>query len=289
MRMLLSTLIVFLVTSLVMVQDADARRFGGGRSLGRQYSTMPRSAPQAVPSRPQSAAPRPNPAASGASRWLGPLAGLAAGGLLASLFFGDGFQGLQFMDILVIAALIFGGIALFRAMRRGGPAAASVPGYGGPTPGGRPGAQGLGSTEDVFSAVGAGEASGTFEVPAWFDQNGFVAAAKSHFIRLQAAWDRGDLRDIRDYVMPELFAALQQERQSLGPGPQYTEVVTLDAELLAARREGDQVVASVVFSGLIREEEGAIANRLREAWHVQHRWDTREGDWCIAGIQQLEE
>jgi predicted lipid-binding transport protein (Tim44 family) len=62
---------------------------------------------QAAPTTPAAAPTAPGrapAAASGASRWLGPLAGLAAGGLLASMFMGDGFQGMQIMDFLIMAS-----------------------------------------------------------------------------------------------------------------------------------------------------------------------------------------
>jgi predicted lipid-binding transport protein (Tim44 family) len=284
-KIFLTALFLLIAASLVLVDDADARRFSGGRSLGKQYSVTPRQAPRGATGTQRGTPPVRAPS-SGASRWLGPLAGLAAGGLLASLLFGDAFRGLQIMDILVLAALIFAGITLFRAMRRGTasqPVGASA--YGGP---------GLGRTasDPGFSAAGGADPIGPadpLDTPAWFNPSTFAEGAKSHFIRLQAAWDRADFGEIREYVTPELLADLQRERQLLGAGPQHTEVVTLDAEVLEVRREGDQVVGSVLFSGLIREEEGGTASPLREIWHVQHPWETSAGDWYIAGVQQVED
>jgi len=85
---------------------------------------------------------------------------------------------------------------------------------------------------------------------------------------------------------PELFAELERERSRLGEQAQHTEVVTLDAQLVTVRRDGDLVVASVLFSGLIREEQDATADPFRETWHVQHDWESSAGDWLIAGVQQ---
>lgn len=62
--------------------------------------------------------------------------------------------------------------------------------------------------------------------------------------------------------------------------------MTLEAEIAAVRRAGDQVVASVRFSGLIREEQNATADPFQEIWHVQHDWESNAGDWLITGIQQ---
>jgi predicted lipid-binding transport protein (Tim44 family) len=65
-------------------------------------------------------------------------------------------------------------------------------------------------------------------------------------------------------------------------------VVTLNAELMQVERDDDLVVASVRFSGLIREETDGPAQPFDEIWHVQHPWASSEGDWLIAGIQQVE-
>jgi predicted lipid-binding transport protein (Tim44 family) len=291
MKIFFAFALSLLAASLVVLPDAEAKRFGGGMSMGKQFRTTPRTAPrqtqQPAPSRSQAAAGAAG-RSSGAGRWLGPLAGLAAGGLLASLFFGDAFEGLQIMDILLIGALVIGGIMLFKAMRRGRPAAAGAGAYGGSAAAGRQPDTGLmmpdlGRVNTAASDAGMGEKD---EAPPWFDGPGFLEGAKTHFIRLQAAWDRSDFRDIREYTTPQLFAQLQRERQKLGTGSQYTEVVTLESEVAAVRRDGDQVVASILFSGLIREEQDASANPFREIWHVQHGWDSSEGDWLIAGVQQ---
>jgi predicted lipid-binding transport protein (Tim44 family) len=281
MKTLFAFVFTLMAAALIMPADADAKRFGGGMSLGKQYK-MPRSAPPPRQVQ-QPAAARPAAGAkSGAGRWLGPLAGLAAGGLLASLFFGDAFEGVQIFDILLIAALVIGGIMLFKAMRRSSAAVAGAGAHGGPV------AAGFRSDEGAAlrSETPGGAASEVDEVPAWFDGPSFVEGAKAHFTRLQAAWDESDFRDIREYTAPQLFAELKRERERLGSTPQYTEVVTLNAELLGVQRDGDQVVASIRFTGLIREEAAAGANPVNEIWHVQHEWDSATGDWLIVGIQQ---
>ena len=279
--------LVFLMSALtastLVMAEAEARRMGGGLSLGKQYSA-PRQATQPQPSttsraqQPSSAATRP----SGASRWLGPLAGLAAGGLLASLFFGDSFEGFQVMDFLLIAALVFGGLFLFRMLRQRAALPSAAGAYGGAAPGGMPPSGGAMPT-DMGSRMAP--VSGD-EAPAWFDEPGFLEAAKTHFVRLQAAWDEGDFRALQEYVTPQLLEELQSTRQRLGGQRQYTEVITLEGRLLGIRRDGTQAVASVLYSGLIREERGGEAQDFSEVWHVAHDWDSREGSWYIAGIQQ---
>ncbi len=315
--MKLKTLIAAVLTLSVagllsMPEPAEAKRFGGGGNVGKQYNTPH----QAQPSRPTQAANQTPaqggqaaatgaraPQASGASRWLGPLAGLAAGGLLASLFFGDAFSGFQIMDFLMILALVAGGFLLFRMLRRGRTAPRPAGAFGGAVPASagagayqRQGA-GLGSTaapQGVRSGglampgmgAAAPQPAGTDRFPHWFDGPAFIEGAKSHFIRLQSAWDQADFQDIREYTTPQMFAEIQREREALG-GPQHTEVVRVQAELTTVQRDGDLAVASIQFSGLIREDAQGVAEEFREVWHVQHVWDSPQGDWLIAGIQQV--
>ncbi len=308
---LVAMLTLFVAGATLLPETADARRFGGGRSLGKQYQ-MPRQAqrPQS-PQRQQAGDQRGvqgNSAAGQAGRggmsWLGPLAGLAAGGLLASLFFGGAFEGFQPMDFLVIAALVIGGFLLFRMLgkKRGSAPAPAPAGLGrayrerqqSPVPprssdgsGGRPvGAAQPGGREIRNEPELGGAKPGAADAPSWFDPKGFTEGAKTHFIRLQAAWDAADFRDIREYTTPQLYAELQRDREALGDTPNYTEVVTLSAELLGVQRDGDQAVASIRFTGLIREEEQAPAKPLDEIWHVAHDWAGADGDWRITGIQQ---
>jgi len=284
-----------LVAGLLMLpQPADARRMGGGGNVGKQYSVPSQAAAQRPTQAqgPTGTAAQRAPQAGGASRWFGPLAGLAAGGLLASMFMGGGFQGFQIMDFLVIAALGFGLFMLWRWFRRNqarplgaaayGRTANAGPGFNPPPAGlAPPGARSAsGGLAEGRTPTGGGD-----EFPVWFDGAAFEAGAKDHYIRLQAAWDKADFSEIRDYTTPELCAELQRERAALA-GPQYTEVVRLQAQLASLQRDGDLAVASILFSGLIREDQQGPAQEFREFWHVQHQWASAAGDWYIAGIQQ---
>ncbi len=294
MRNVLVAVFAVFMGFLVVAGDAEAKRFGGGKSFGRSapaYSqkAAPQQAAPQQPGRNQAAGAR----TSGASRWLGPLAGLAAGGLLASLFFGDGFEGFQIMDFLIIGALIFGGLMLFRALRArsAGAGARPVPAGAGPSgPASSPASSANFETPEIGSGLGgAASGSSSHGRPSWFDEEQFLQGAKTHFIRLQAAWDVSDMKDIQEYTTPELFAELTMERQSCQGEQQFTEVVTLDAELLDLVTEGDKVVASVRYGGTIREEKGGEARPFSETWHIERALNDSRADWYVAGIQQQED
>ena len=123
-------------------------------------------------------------------------------------------------------------------------------------------------------------------VPADFDSDGFLRIAKLNFIRLQAANDAGNLEDIREFVSPELFAEIRMQFEERAKAPQQTDVVTLNAQLLEVVTEGTRHIASVRFSGMIREEAGAAAAPFDEVWNLSKAVEGGKG-WVVAGIQQL--
>src|SRR3546814_7594825 len=80
--------------------DAEARRFGGGKSFGRQSSNITQQRQAVTPpaagttaSTAAGAAAAGTAAKSGASRWLGPIAGIAAGLGIAALLSSLGLSG----------------------------------------------------------------------------------------------------------------------------------------------------------------------------------------------------
>ncbi|MEJ1397224.1 MAG: TIM44-like domain-containing protein [Candidatus Sedimenticola sp. (ex Thyasira tokunagai)] len=281
--------------AMMPLQDAEAKRFGFGKSFGKQSSWSRKAAPSrsttTTSTGKQGAASAGAPRTSGASRWLGPLAGLAAGGLLASLFFGDAFDGIQPMDILLILGVVMAGMMLMRALARKKLQAAAGPVMSDNTAFRNNSFDHGGDarfSEEEGAAPGAGmDDVAPHDAPSWFAREEFIKGAKTHFIRLQAAWDKDDFKDIAEYTTPELYAEIQAERLSRGAERHFTEVVTLNADLEGVEREDDKVVASVRFSGLIREGEGSDAEEFVELWHVVHPWESATGDWHIAGIQQV--
>jgi predicted lipid-binding transport protein (Tim44 family) len=123
-------------------------------------------------------------------------------------------------------------------------------------------------------------------VPAGFDSEAFLRNAKVYFVRLQAAWDVGNVEDIREFTTPEMFAEVRVDLASRGSESNQTDVVQLNAELLGVEERASEYFASVRFSGLIREAPGAAAEPFVEVWNLSKANRPGEG-WLLAGIQQV--
>lgn len=277
MKKFLALFFVAFISFGLTAHDADAKRFGGGSSIGKQRSTT--SQRMATPPK-QAQTPAAAPAPSGASKWLGPLAGLAAGGLLASMFMGGGLGG-GIGSMLMILALVAAGVFIVRMLRKPQPQPVQYAGHTERTvvtdmaaPGGS-------------AAPAAAMPAGSSSRPAWFEDEPFLREAKKHFIRLQDANDRGDLNDIHEFVTPEMYAEISMQIQERGGKPNKTEVVTLNAEIVDVVTEGDMTIASVHFSGMIREEANAPAETFSEIWHIQKSQSLPNASWFISGIQQV--
>lgn len=285
MKRLTVALIAALMGLALLSFDAQAKRLGGGSSFGMQRSA-PRSttapapaAPTAVPAKP---APTATPQAptppvsqpSGARRWLGPLAGLAAGIGLAALLSHFGL-GEGFASVLLLAALAFGAIFLFRMLFGRRQPAPQYAGAGGPV------------QFEPTHVAGGGAAPAAVNVPDDFDVPGFLRNAKLNFVRMQAANDAGNIADLKEFTTPEVFAELKLQLDERGRAAQQTDVVQLDAELLSLENEPTRHVASVRFHGLIREEADAAPAAFDEIWHLAKPVDGSSG-WVVAGIQQVQ-
>lgn len=282
----ITTLLVSLGLILTLgLQSAEAKRLGSGGSFGQSKQSFSRQAtpPTAPKAAPGQAA---TPAAAGARNWMGPLAGLAAGGLLAALFFGGAFDGLKPMDFILIALLAFGAYLIIRALRK--PAASTPVGM---TPYANTGAPmndlRTESTGHGMSGFSTARPTPLMDAPQWFNEDSFLQGAQHHFTSLQKAWDANDLNTLREYFTSDMFTALSEERARLGDINNVTEVQDLNAQLLDLTREGDVVVASVLFQGRVRENYG-LPEDISEIWHVQHIADHAQGDWLISGIQQYQ-
>jgi len=132
--------------------------------------------------------------------------------------------------------------------------------------------------------------SQSWGIPAGFDADGFLAAAKRNFVTLQDAWDRADIGTLRSMMTDEMVGEIRQqlaEREThTGGQPNKTEVVMLDAKLLGIEELLDAYLASVEFSGMIREDVSAGPSPFREVWNMTK--PTGGGGWLVAGVQALQ-
>jgi predicted lipid-binding transport protein (Tim44 family) len=301
--------------------DAEARRMGGGRSFGRQSSniTQQRQAVTPPAATPRAAAPAAGAAAgaasrtaakSGMSRWLGPIAGIAAGLGIAALLSSLGLSGafLEMMSsMLLIGLLIFGVMFIVRRLRgAAGPAlqragAANSDG-GGASPLQRQSAtpQAAASPNtwrqagQAMASGSTGQAAAPAAVPAppldekWFipgdfDTSAFLASAKAQFIEIQGVWDSGDLKKLHEFLTDDLIAELTPQIAAREPGDR-TDVVLLNAELLGIEAVSGGHLASVRYSGMLREAKETEAFRFEEVWNL---YKADNAGWLLAGIQQI--
>ena len=126
-------------------------------------------------------------------------------------------------------------------------------------------------------------------VPSGFDVAGFLEASRRNFIHLQAAWDKADMAALRAMMTDAMLSDIQtqlSERERSGAGNQ-TDVVMLEAKLLVIEDMPEGYLASVEFSGLIREEPSAGPNPFREIWSITRPCEGNAG-WLVAGVQALQ-
>ena len=256
--------------------------------------------------------------------WGAMLGGLAAGLGLAWLASSLGIGGgaiAQFMMFALLALVIMMVVGWFMRSRRGAPqrdTGAAPYAFQGASPAGsiqmpgsyrpenvgndasaRPWERGN-STFDALkdapaasgSLIGSGLAgSQTWGIPEGFDVQGFLGSAKANYLSLQAAWDKSDINALRammtDDMLKEIQAQLAEREGHSGAPANLTEVVMIEAQLLGIEDLGEEYMASVEFSGMIREAASAGPNPFREVWNMIKPKSGRSG-WLVAGVQSLQ-
>ncbi|HRL35227.1 MAG: Tim44 domain-containing protein [Ottowia sp.] len=324
----LFTLLLAVVLVGVFTFDAEARRLGGGKSMGRQSSNVTQrqaTPPAAAPGNPSQSAATAGAAGAGTAAagaaarkpWGAMVGGLAAGLGLAwlahSLGLGPAFANfLLFMLLGVVILAVIGMIRRSRAGAQGqglayqgaGAANPVTPRQYNPTKVGNDASarpwEGQAAQFDAGAAGAAGgsmigsalSGSQSWGVPADFDIAGFTEAAKRNFITLQDAWDRSDIPALRammtDDMLTEIQSQLAERERTATPGQvNKTDVVMLEAQLLGIEELDDAYMASVEFSGMIREEPSAGPSPFREVWNMTKPRSGR-GGWLVAGVQALQ-
>lgn len=320
-KFILLAALMFGAMSLTLV-DAEAKRMGGGSSAGRQSNNVSRQAAPATPAQAKPAAAAPNAATppKPASPWKGIVGGLIGGALLGALFSSLGLGGAlssmlgSILTFALIGGAIFLLVRMFKNRRQaqqpafayagnssnnGGnnahsgynnqynqvPAQAEPMAYTGNS-GNTGNANQYGSAAAPVAPLAAvAENQGNWTIPADFDVPNFLRHAKSNFIRLQAAWDKADVNDIREFTGPEMFAELKLQLQERGASKNETDVVTIDAELLGIETQAYDYLASVKFTGMIKEEAHLPAEPFSEVWNLAKPING-QGGWILVGIQQ---
>ncbi len=276
--------------------SVEAKKLGGGKSVGTQRSApaaSPAVAPTAgAPAAAATAAPAAAAAAApktGMAKWAGPLAGIAAGLGLGYLFSQLGGGAASMIMMVLLAGLVIGGLffAIRMFMRKQNPSMATPGGSANPSPFGAP-QQRVEPT--AFSGTGAMGgaatpvmAAATLGIPADFDKAGFEANAKSQFIALQAANDKGDLDAVRDFATDAFYNEIAKD--VVAGNKDATVVEDLHAELMGIETDRGQYWASVQFTGKMREDGMMMASDFRETWNLTKPVDGSKG-WLLAGIQQ---
>ena len=302
-------LIAFLmITSFLTlaVTEASAARLGGGVSFGRMSTNIGRPAPMTSPSsggtrtmdsrqagyQNQNAQNQGGAMAqrrSGFGGMLGgALLGLGLGYLLSNIGFSEGAA--NTISTLLMLGIIFFGFRFFMrwlANRRLQKHQQDYYHYyhRNDSINDR---ESLIETPDIGSNINGNVQSpqtGTWSIPADFDVPAFLRAAKANFIRLQAAWDKNDINDLHQFTTPEMFAELRLQLQERGAASNVTDVIELDADLLGIETFQDDYMASVRFTGKIREDANGPAEPFEEIWNMTRPISKKTG-WVLAGIQQ---
>jgi predicted lipid-binding transport protein (Tim44 family) len=305
---------VLSATMLLAYAPAEAKRMGGGGSVGRQSSNVTQR--QATP-------PAQAPANAGAAAaapkkpWGAMLGGLAAGlglaWLASSLGLGGAFGQIIMFALLALVVMVVVGFVMRRLKAGNGQGQGSAPyafqGAGnastprnynpenvGNDASARPWERNTTAFESNTPAAGGSMigssllGSQSWGVPAGFDAEGFLKACKTNFVTLQDAWDRSDVTSLRammtDEMLTQIKAQLADRESHTGGTANKTDVVMLDAKLLGIEELSDVYMASVEFSGMIREDASAGASPFREVWNMTK--PRSGGGWLVAGVQALQ-
>ncbi len=299
-----------------------AKRLGGGKSVGQQSSNVTKR--EAAPAAPAAAPGAAAAAAAPKKPWGAMLGGLAAGlglaWLASSLGLGGAFSQIIMFALLALVVMVVGGF-LYRKFKGGNAAepnkspfafqgagnaagnAATPKSYSpdnvGNDASARPwernsmafdanASQGTGSGSMIGSGLSGSQSWG---VPAGFDAEGFLKACKANFLTLQDAWDRSDINNLRammtDEMLGEIKTQLAERESHTGAGENKTDVQMLDAKLLGIEEMADVYMASVEFSGMIREDLSSGASPFREVWNMT-KPRNGSGGWLVAGVQALQ-
>ncbi|MBA5761796.1 Tim44 domain-containing protein [Vibrio sp. 404] len=287
----LFSLVALLMVSVAITPIAEAKRFGGGKSFGKSFKTAPAPKQQQQNTNSIGKDQTTKKASSKKGLMGGILGGLLAGGLLAA-FFGGAFEGIQFMDILIMGLIAFVIFKLMRGMLGAKQGSMNQQrqqhAYGGSAPKfEQPNVHNFEQPQNVnqggFGGFGA-QTDVPHNYPPGFDQAAFVNGAREHYRILQGAWNHNQLETIEEYVSPSLFADLKEERAKL-EGDQHTDVMYVDAEIVRADHDASKAQLSLQFSGRYRDSVEGVEEDIADIWHLERDLTVANAPWLIVGIQ----
>ena len=294
-------------------QSSNVTQRDAGGAPAQQAQKAPAQQQQAAPG----AAAQPQPARRGFGGMIaGAAAVLGLAWLAHTLGFGEGFATFLLFALLGVVAIVVIG-AIMRRRAGGAPGGYAYQGAGAApdTPaaprqynpdkvGNDASARPWERSSMAFDSGKVGnvkigsalEGKQDWGVPAGFDTEGFLAACKRNFVTLQDAWDRGDVNALRTMMTDEMLTEIRKQladreaHPSTGSGqsvPNRTEVQMLEAQLLGIEDLAGEYMASVEFSGMIREEPSSGPAPFREVWNMTKPKDGSSG-WLVAGVQALQ-
>ncbi|EMV7293094.1 Tim44 domain-containing protein [Vibrio alginolyticus] len=286
----LFSIVALLMFTVAVTPIAEAKKFGGSKSFGKSYKTAP------VPKQQQqntNTVGKDQTTKSSSKKGLmgGLLGGLLAGGLLAA-FFGGAFEGIQFMDILIIGLIAFVIFKLMRGMLGAKQGSMNQhrqqPAFGGNAskfeqPNMQNFEQQPNTNNGGFGGFGA-QTDVPHNYPPGFDQAAFINGSREHYRILQGAWNHNQLETIEEYVSPSLFEDLEAERAKLD-GEQHTDVMYVDAEIVRADYDANKAQLSLQFSGRYRDTVEGVEEEIEDIWHLERDLTAPNAPWLIVGIQ----
>ncbi|NAW81958.1 TIM44-like domain-containing protein [Vibrio sp. V43_P6S15P86] len=286
----LFSIVALLMFTVAVTPIAEAKKFGGSKSFGKSYKTAP--APKQQQQNTNTVG-KDQTAKSSSKKGLmgGLLGGLLAGGLLAA-FFGGAFEGIQFMDILIIGLIAFVIFKLMRGMLGAKQGSMNQhrqqPAFGGNAskfeqPNMQNFEQQPNTNNGGFGGFGA-QTDVPHNYPPGFDQAAFINGSREHYRILQGAWNHNQLETIEEYVSPSLFEDLKAERAKLD-GEQYTDVMYVDAEIVRADYDANKAQLSLQFSGRYRDTVEGVEEEIEDIWHLERDLTVPNAPWLIVGIQ----
>ena len=292
--------------TVAVIDNADARRLGGGRIFSKSWSKPSSSFRSPARQAKQRVNQKARQQFTQRGGLMGMLGGLALGGLLGALFFGGAFENLNMFDFILFALIAYILYRVFRVGTRMRSRLRSMPGAN--NPGGNaasatarprygayrtrtsdspeafaPGAANTGRTDRDDADFDDEQRTGD-QRPADFDAGSFLAGAKSAYHQLQKAWNDKDMNALRELATDAMFSYFQDQARA-ADADFFVEVLKVDAELIGVRQTNHTQEASVQFHAVLRESPNQQPTQVREIWNFTRDARSQTPTWFLDSIE----